>query len=122
MAYTNGSDSHGGMVDVMVGGCNGDVDGEGTELYDRVSRSVVRGRVVMYIFDGVFFFYVNKTFVSPRWSKVDSSGRVSLCSPLPSFPQRSRWRRIGVRTITLSRHWDFTGTHHHVSRRASSRA
>lgn len=44
---------------MMVGGCNGDVDGEGTELYDRVSRSVVRGIVVvMYIY--IYFFFLRK--------------------------------------------------------------
>lgn len=38
----------------MVGGCNGDVDGEGTELYDRVSRSNKRKSGDIH-FDGIFF-------------------------------------------------------------------
>lgn len=39
----------------MVGGCNGDVD-EGTELYDRVSRSSKRKSGDIH-FGGFFFFF-----------------------------------------------------------------
>lgn len=84
MAYTSGSDSHGGMVDVMVGGCNGDVDGEGTELYDRVSRSSKRKSGDVYIWWS--FFYVNKHLFLPdrvRW--IAAVGSLSVF-PSPFFP------------------------------------
>lgn len=54
VAYTSGSDSHGGMVDVMVGGCNGDVDGEGTELWPCIAVCSKRKSGDVYIWWSFF--------------------------------------------------------------------